>query len=74
MAALQGRERELVRLGEVEDMDVIADAGAVRRLVVVAVDHEFLALAADRLQDDRIRWLSERWSSPYFSDAPAALK
>ena len=47
------RQREQVGLGEVVDVDVVADAGAVRRRPVVAVDLHRLPVAGGHLQHDR---------------------
>src|SRR6201985_3851866 len=52
-ARLDGVKGEQVRVRQVRDVDVVADAGAVRGRVVVAVHHELVALAAGDLEHDR---------------------
>src|SRR5580692_11436 len=52
-ARLDRLEGEEVRGGQVGDVNVVADAGAVRGRVVVAVHHELVALAAGDLEHDR---------------------
>src|SRR4051812_19434116 len=47
------RQGQQVRVGEVLDVDVVADAGAVRGRVVLAVDGEVVARARRDLQRDR---------------------
>ena len=42
-----------MRLREVEDMNVVTDAGAVRRIVVVSEEHGFFALALSDLKQNR---------------------
>ena len=49
----RGRQREQVRGGEVAHVDVVADAGAVRGRVVLAVDRQRVAGAGGHLQGDR---------------------
>ena len=46
-------QRQQVRVGEVGDVHVVADAGAVRRRVVLAVDGDRLPLSGGDLQRDR---------------------
>ena len=53
MAALRRGEREFVCLSKVENMDVVADAGPVRRIIIVAVEHQFFAFSARGLEDQR---------------------
>ena len=53
VSALRGVEGLFVRLREVEDMDVVTDAGAVRRIVVVSEEHGFFALALSDLKQNR---------------------
>ena len=48
-----GVEGEQVGLGEVGDVDVVADAGAVGGRVVVAEDGDRLAAALGDLEDER---------------------
>jgi hypothetical protein len=50
-----------MRIGEVDYMDVIAQAGAVRRSVVVTKDRDMVALAQGNLQDKRNQMRS--WNS-----------
>jgi len=49
----EGFEGQDVRLGQVDDVDVVADARAVGRGVVVAEDGDGRALAEGHLQDER---------------------
>src|SRR5438067_2859744 len=54
LAALQESvKREHVRVSEIADVDIIADAGAVRGRIVVAEDRECLALACRGVQQQR---------------------
>ena len=46
-------ERDEVALGQVEDVDVVADGGAVVRVVIVAEDEELLAQAHGDLRQQR---------------------
>ena len=65
--------RAQVRVGEVRDVDVVADAGPVRRRVVVAEDRQRrAALGGGRTFG--MRCVSGSWSSPSASVAPATLK
>src|SRR4029434_2956549 len=54
---LRHTEREHVRLSEIDDVDVIADARAVRRLIVGAVNLDVFLLAKRDLEDvgDEVR-------------------
>jgi len=51
-AVQQGAQRQGVGRGQVADMDIIADAGAVRCGVVVTVDGDEFPLAKGNLEDD----------------------
>ena len=51
--AVDAVEREQVRVGDVRDVDVVADAGAVRGVVVAAEDPDLGAQAERHLQQDR---------------------
>ena len=46
-------QRQQVRLGQVVDVDVVADAGAVRRRVVGAEDLDVRPLPERHLEDER---------------------
>ena len=73
--ARRGRlEREQVRIGEVRDVDVVADARPVGRRVVVAEDRQGRLRPRRRARTFGIRWVSGSWSSPSASVAPATLK
>src|SRR3989338_4114947 len=50
-AAKKRLERQKMRRGQVLDVNVIANAGAVRRVVVVAEDHELFVLSGDGAKD-----------------------
>ena len=63
-----------VRVGEVGDVDVVADAGAVGRRVVVAEDGQRALVPRPRARTIGMRWVSGSWSSPSASVAPATLK
>ena len=52
-ASVQVRQGVDVSAGDVQDVNVVADAGAVPRRIVVAVDLQPLALAGGHLSDDR---------------------
>src|SRR5690625_4374848 len=51
-AGLQGGCRQLVRPGQVAHIDVVADAGTIRRRVVVSEHLHCLAVAGSDVQDD----------------------
>ncbi len=53
LARLRRVQGQQVRVGQVRDVDVVADAGAVRGRVVVAVDRDVLALPERGLEDQR---------------------
>ena len=82
LARFAGVQRQQVGDGEVGDVDVVADAGAVRGWVVVAedLDRRRAARAGQRhLSTFGIRWVSGECRSPYHwppesSCAPATLK
>ncbi len=52
VAVGEGVEREDVSVGEVGDVDVVADAGAVGGEVVVAEDEDFVAAAEGDVEDE----------------------
>ena len=63
-----------VGVGEVRDVDVVADAGAVRRRVVVAEQRQRRAAPSAAARTFGMRCVSGSWSSPSASVAPATLK
>ena len=71
--SVSGLGRRDVRLGEVGDVDVVADAGAVRRRVVVAEDQRGLAVRRARSKTIGIR-LKTPVSPSSGVAAPATLK
>ena len=75
-ARLEGLDGELVRLGQVVGVDVVADAGPVAGVPVAAVDQELLAAADGHLEGQRDQVPLVRRSSPYWpsGSAPEALK
>ena len=73
-ARLGGRQRQQVRLGQVADVDVVADAGAVRGRPVGAVHRDRLALAGGDLQHQRDQVGFDECRSPNRPYAPATLK
>ena len=65
LSALEGVEGQHVGEGQVLHVDVVADAGAVGRVVVVAEDGEGRAAGPSAASMARgIRWISGSWSSP----------
>ena len=77
LARLEPLQRPQVGVGQIIDVDVVADARAVRRRVVVAEDRDLLrAGRAATWSTIGIRCVSGSWSSPRSPSglAPAALK
>ena len=74
LPGLRAVEREQMRGGQVLDVDVVADRGAVGRVVVGPVDVDVLGLAAGGAQDVRDQMRLGSWSSPTSPLAPATLK
>ena len=52
-AVAQMLQRQHVRPAQIQDMHIVADAGAVRRVVIAAVHHHLRALAECRVQRQR---------------------
>lgn len=63
-------------VSEIDDVDVVAQARAVRRRIVIAEDRDVIALAERDLQDqwDEVRLRVVVLADEPSSSAPAALK